>query len=115
MISAIALNLLLLQAITLDEGPEPNAAGIACGITRTVTEVYQDEVADKTTAIAFVKSENGGAPIPVPGAAFRLMPGGAIPGFVTGIGTHTREILGGLGLDDKSLETVLEESGTRSA
>ena len=115
MISAIALNLLLLQAITLDEGPEPNAAGIACRITRPVTEVYQDEVADKTTAIAFVKSENGGAPIPVPGAAFRLMPGGAIPGFVTGIGTHTREILGGLGLDDKSLETVLEESGTRSA
>lgn len=86
-------------------------AGIACGVGRSVRQVYDEEIADGTTAIAFVTPANGGEPVPVPGAAFRMQPGGALPGDVAALGRDTHAVLGGLGLSQTEIEAA---SGDRT-
>lgn len=77
---------------------EMQQAGVACGVARTVMQMFDEEVAEKTTAIAFAELASGGDPSPVPGAAFRMMTGGAIPTKVTAPGADTRVVLESLGL-----------------
>ncbi len=86
---------------------ELQRAGVACGVARSVAQLYDEEVADKTTAIAFVELATGGAPVPVPGAVFRTMPGGAIPAHVAGLGADTRKVLGALGLPRAAIDEAL--------
>lgn len=85
---------------------ELQRAGIACGVARSVAQLYEEEVADRTTAIAFVELASGGAPVPVPGAVFRTMPGGAIPVRVAGLGADTRAVLGALGLAHEEIDAL---------
>ena len=89
-----------------DAFAELQRAGIACGVARSVAQLYEEEVADKTTAIAFVELASGGAPVPVPGAVFRTMPGGAIPAHVAGLGADTRNVLEALGLTGETLDAM---------
>lgn len=91
---------------------EMQRAGIACGVARSVAQLYEEEVADKTTAIAFVNLATGGDPVPVPGAVFRMLPDRVIPTHIAGLGAHTREILTQLGLGDAEIE-VLVTPGNR--
>lgn len=98
-----------------DAFAELQRAGIACGVARSVAQLYEEEVADKTTAIAFVELASGGAPVPVPGAVFRMMPNGAVPDRVASLGADTRAILGAFGLGEDKLDEILETPQARSA
>ncbi len=98
-----------------DAFAELQSAGIACGVARSVAQLYEEEVADKTTAIAFVSLAGGGAPVPVPGAVFRMMPDGAVPGYVAALGADTRDILGELGVSADVLGELLDARQAVSA
>ncbi|WP_257551214.1 CaiB/BaiF CoA-transferase family protein [Sphingopyxis sp. DBS4] len=94
---------------------ELQRAGIACGVARSVAQLYEEEVADATTAIAFVELAGGGSPVPVPGAAFRMARDGALPRRVAGLGADTRAILAGLGVDEQQVEAMLPPAQAMSA
>ena len=83
--------------------------GIACGVARSVEQLYAEEVADGTSAIAFVELARGGGRAPVPGAAFRMMPDGTVPCRVAGLGADTRDVLGALGLDPGQIAALVPD------
>lgn len=73
------------------------AAGIACGVVRSVAQLYDEELAAGSPVISFVEMAAGGAPVPVPGPAFRMSePGG--PPKVAGLGADTEAILLSIGV-----------------
>jgi crotonobetainyl-CoA:carnitine CoA-transferase CaiB-like acyl-CoA transferase len=85
---------------------ELQQVGIACGVARSVEQLYQEERADGTSAIVFADLARDGGSVPVPGAAFRMMPDGSVPTDVPSLGADTRAVLGDLGLSDDRLDAL---------
>jgi crotonobetainyl-CoA:carnitine CoA-transferase CaiB-like acyl-CoA transferase len=72
--------------------------GVACGAVRSVSDIYDEEVAAGSSTVAFVDLPRGGPRAPVPGPALRLgAPGG---GRVPGLGEDTETVLRELGLGE---------------
>jgi crotonobetainyl-CoA:carnitine CoA-transferase CaiB-like acyl-CoA transferase len=81
-------------------------AGIVAGAFRSVSDLYDEEMAENSGAIGFVALAKGGPPVPVPGPAFRTKaPGPALP-KVPGLGDDSRDILLELGLTQAALQRL---------
>lgn len=85
---------------------ELQRAGVACGVARSVEQLYAEETADGSTAIAMADLAGDGGTAPVPGAPFRMMPDGALPRHVAGLGADTRAVLEELGLDAGQVDSI---------
>ena len=92
------------------------SGGVACGVVRDVARVYDEAVAAGARSVSFVDLAGGGAPAPVPGAAFTFLDEPAGRGRVPGVGEHTDEVLAELGLGKAQRAAVTENpSGLAAA
>jgi crotonobetainyl-CoA:carnitine CoA-transferase CaiB-like acyl-CoA transferase len=81
-------------------------AGIVAGAFRSVSDLYDEEMAENSGVIAFVDLSKGGPPVPVPGPAFRGAEPGPVLPKVPGLGDDSYDILLELGLTEVALRKL---------
>ncbi|MBN9593358.1 MAG: CoA transferase, partial [Alphaproteobacteria bacterium] len=81
-------------------------AGIVAGAFRSVSDLYDEEMAENSGVIAFVDLSKGGPPVPVPGPAFRTAEPGSVLPKVPGLGDDGYDILLELGLTEVALQKL---------
>lgn len=77
---------------------------IACGVVRSVSQLYDEEVRKGSSVVSYVSLANGGAPAPVPGPAFRMAPSADRIPSVAGLGVDTAGVLGAVGFSQSQIE-----------
>lgn len=80
-------------------------AAIPCGVVRSVSQIYDEEVAAGSGVVSYVEMAGGGPLIPVPGPAFAMgekLP----PPKVAALGADNRAILGALGVRAEVIEAL---------
>ncbi|MDP3747378.1 MAG: CoA transferase [Phenylobacterium sp.] len=71
---------------------------IACGVVRSVSQLYEEEVALGSGVVSHVELARGGPLAPVPGPAFRMGPEPERQPRVAAVGEHTASVFAELGL-----------------
>lgn len=87
--------------------------GVTCGSVRSVSDLYDEEIARGSPAIAYVEMPSGGDPVPVPAEAFNLGLGAG--GRVPSLGGDSAAVLEALGLAAEDIASLCRSGVVRQA